>query len=219
MITNPTYKKLAGDIAQIFCSSQQNNELCINSVQERILSSFNDTTFKYFLENIQKGRMYILKLSNWHSGNNCRQVYIDVKYTDVLTGIEKTGYWYYTAENCQEKQFFYPDLNNQINKHFVLLDPPITSKQNSEITRGRLVYSPGATSYNIVFTNTGGGGTPAPPKIVVNTPIDPINNLPGGSPSAPQMKTAGGLDDLFNFLSNPIVLLGLGVAGYYIFKK
>ena len=213
MITNNDYKILAKQIAVLFCEDQQNKTLCESSVEERILSSFNDISFKYFLEHILRGRFYMLQLRNWHTGSNCRELWIDVYYKDVITGSETQSAWHYTAQDCGSKQYYYPDLNYLIRKSYTLIDPPITSKNNSDVTRPRLVYSPGAPSYNIVFVTQTPGGSPAPPKITIAPD-------PGGSvmPSAPQVKTTGG--GIIEFLlSNPLLIAGGALGIYLIYKS
>ena len=216
MITNPSYIILAREIAEIFCEGGANQSICIISVKQRIIESFTDQTFEYFLANIQKGRMYMLQLRNWHQGTNCRHMAIDSYYTDVLTGAETHSAITYTARNCTDKHYYYPDLNHAMKQRVTVLDPLITANTNAEVTRKRLVYAPGAPSYNIVFTNQGGGGTP---KIIPKPPAHPTP--PGGTPTLQAAPGEDGniLEGVLEVLSNPIVLAGLGVGIYFLFKK
>jgi hypothetical protein len=209
MILNVQYKTYARQIANVFCKT---DVLCSESVYQRILNYFTNATFEHFLQNISTGRYYILKYSNWHTGNTCRDMLIDVRLTDVVTGTVQTGYWNYTNQNCDDKKFYYPDLNSLINKfHYTLLDAPIMNKNNSEITKERLVWNRNANSYGITFvppTGGGGGGqiTPTP-----NQPIEPILNTPVS-------KEAG--FNLESITSNPYLLGGaLAVLFFYFMKK
>ena len=213
MINNPQYKILAGQIADLFCESSEQKAICIASIKAKIINSFSDNTFQHFLENIQQGRYYLLKYSNWHADqNNCRSMKIDVRLTDVITGAQTSGYWNYTANDCGSNQYRFQDLNSLINKFgYTLLDPPIVSKNNVDITKERLVYNPRAVSYGIVFTPNSIPG--APPQIVPNNPSVPI------TANKENIVQAGSFDDILNLLTNPIVLIGVILAGYYIFKK
>jgi len=219
MITSTNLKNIAGQIATLFCESNVNKTVCIASVKQRIIADFNDSTFNYFLSNIQYGRFYMLKLSNWKQMSDCRKMGITATYTDVITGEVKSVSWYYTNSDCGAKQYWYPDLNYLIRQNGnELLDAPISSKNNSDITKERLVYKKSAQSYNIVYVpNTGGGGgtvVPTPTPTPTPTPgPGPVPNAPVGSNLIPGV-------DLENIFSNPIVWLGVGVLVYWkLIKK
>lgn len=213
MITNPEYKILAAQIANIFCDSQINKSLCITTVKTRIINVFTNETFNFFIQNIQVGRYYLLEYSNWHSDtNNCRSMKIDVKLTDVITGKITKGYWHYTATDCGNNQYKFQDLNKLISTNgYLLQDIPITSNKTEDIKKARLIYNPKAASYNIVLIP----GVPGsePPSIQIQpdpTPLPDQQNI--NTPVKPGIDLAG-------LISPTTALIAAGILAVYLFTK
>ena len=213
MITNNQYKIIAGQIAKLFCNT---DAICEASVKERILTNFNNETFAIFLSAIQYGRFYILKYSNWRvHNNNCRNMAITANLTDAITGEVKISEWYYDNADCGNYQWYYPDLNTLISrKGFQLIDAPIKNKLTAEIVKPRLIYNKNAASYGITYTppSPGGGGGGG---VVVTPPSLP----PGLPPVEPIQTPVGSSFDIKSLLENPIVLIGIGVAAYFLLIK
>lgn len=208
MITNVPYKLIAGQIAKIFCST---DTICAASTKERIITNFNNETFAIFLQNIQYGRFLILRYSNWRAKTHCRNMVINVTLTDAITGEIKTGFWEYDNDNCQEKQYYYPNLNTLISRNgYQLIDPPIKDKTIYEITKPRLIYNKNAKSYGITYTppEPGGGGG----GVVIKPPVTPPVNQPSEPTQTPNNF------DVKSLLENPIILIGGAIVLYMLIK-
>lgn len=216
MIINPQYKLIANQIAKLFCNT---DVICQGAVRQRIYSNFDDQSFEFFLQNIEVGRFYLLRYSNWRVHNNqCRKMAITANLTDAITGEIITDEWYYDNANCNEKQWYYPDLNNLMKKNNrTVLSPLIQNKTTTEITKVRLIYSPNKPSYGITYTPPvpGGGGSGGGVQI---TP--PKGSPPAGSPPAsiPDMPIQSGFD-IKGLFENPIVLIGVGLLAVYLIMK
>lgn len=212
MITRADLKNIAGEIANIFCQNNVAPSVCSQGVKQRLVSTFNNDTFLFFLENIQYGRFYLLRLSNWNVVGQCHEMGIQANYTDVVTGQKINVSWRYTTDNCNN-QFRYQDLNYVIQNTMgmTFLSAPISSNQNSDVGATRLIYKPSAPSYGIVYvpSNPPGG-------IIVPEPVNPPTPPPTPVPEAPMQGDPGG--DLLNILTNPVVLAGLAIGGYFIWK-
>lgn len=211
MITNSDLKIILNAVTRDLCKNANSPLPCMIQLKQRFNKFFNNETFNFFVNHMREGRYQIIKFSNWRQGSDCRQKYIDVKFTDLVDQTVSNGTWNYTSRNCEDKSYYYPDLNWTISHYnHVLLDVPIKSKNNSDITRERLIYSPGARpNLNLELVPQGQNtppNLPAPPQ-------EPIPGEPGG-PGAPE----GAGDDLLKILTNPIVLAGLAVGGYFIWK-
>lgn len=207
MITDKKLLKIVDEIASLYC---EYDEICRGTLTERIRNNFNNIQFAIFISNSLKGRFYFLKYSNWRVGNSCRKMLIDVKLTDAITNEIKTGYWFYDNVNCTDLQYNYLDLNTLINRYgYVLYDEPIRSKNNSDITKQRLIYNSTAKPYGFTYipvTPGGGSGVTLTPP--TQTPPEQIPNVPNSNSF-----------DIKNLLENPIVLIGIGLAAYLLLIK
>ena len=215
MITNPQYKLMAGQIAKLFCTT---DIICTAAMRQRIITNFNNGSFETFLTNIQYGRFYILKYSNWRVHNNhCRNMAITANLTDAITGEAITEEWYYDNENCGDKQWYFQDLNHLLTRYGnTLIDAPIANVTTPEIVKPRLIYNENKPGYGITYSppSAGGGGgggggggiTPKPKQ-----PQPPPQTLP-------TIPEPGGFD-FGGLLKNPIVLIGGAVVLFLLMKK
>ena len=212
MITNSIYKTYAGQIANLFCENQANKSICIASIKERIINNFNNTSFQFFLEHLSRGRFYIVEISQWKVVSGCRNMGFTLKVTDVVTGSVEYKSVYYTNENCEGKQWYFPDLNHavQVKSGYKFLDAPIQSNNTQDIIRPRLTYKENAPSYNIVYVpQTGGsGGTTIPTPQPVLTP----------SPEPVQAGTQQSGFNMSGIFDNPLLLVGLGLGFFFLLK-
>lgn len=211
MINNIQYKIFALQIARLFCADSQNKSICETSIKTKIINAFNDSTFEHFLEHLQQGRYYLLKYSNWHSdANDCRSMKVDVRLTDVITGNVVNGYWHYTAVDCGSKQYLISDLNYLPGRNgYTLLDDPIMTKTNSDITKERLVYNSKAQPYGITYVPSSGQqqGQIIPSQGTLLTVPEP--NM--------QVKQNG--FDIKSLFDNPILLIGVGILAFFFLVK
>jgi len=211
MITNANKKIILNAVATELCKNSSSPLPCSIQIKERFNRFFNNETFEFFINHMNMGRYQILKMSNWRQGSPCYKKYIDVQLTDLVDQTTTNGTWNYESRDCENKSYYYPDLNWVIGHYnHLLLDVPIKSNNSSDISKERLIYSVGARpNLNIQLVPPGS---------------NPIPNIPGGGGSTPpvvpdpSMPMSGGSEDLLNFLKNPIVLAGIAVGGYFIWK-
>ncbi len=218
MITNPIYKGLARKIAMLFCEAAASPPVCTESIKQRIISSFNNVTFEYFLANLTKGRYVIMRYYNWRQGSNCRDKIISVEFIDVITGNRVNGNWQYISADCENKSYYWPDLNHLVSVYnHVMLDTPIESGTNADIGKPRLIYSPNATpSYNVSYipgSVPGGGGSGGGGNILPKVPV-----VPPGEPE-PEIAVQSAGFDFEGLLKNPAVLIGAAAAIYFLVIK
>jgi len=209
MINNPAYKNYSGQIANIFCNG---NTICGAGVKQRIIANFNDDSFESWLQNLSRGKVYLGQIKNYRMTNQAR--YYDFVTEDVLSADVKTIPM--TAGANWSSQQFLEGIPNNLNYKGYQIIGGKNYFSSDDLGEKRLYYAPNAGSYGITFNPSsvpGGGGT------IAVQPTPPVTT-PGGEPGS-EPKQAGGLPniDIVSLLSNPIVMIGIGVAIYYGWKN
>jgi len=206
MVTNNSYIILINKIASLFCKT---DSICRSGVVSRLTNYLDNASFEIFLQGLSTGRwgVHSFKIIGWNLG----VATIKLDWMDIVTG--KQGSVNLTIpKNVLEGNQYWSYIENK-------LDPNAKIKARVVYNNKAfmLIQSPTHASYGISVTPSSvPGGTPG----ITPTPQNPPGGSPGGSPlvsGAPTIQ-AGGLEDILSFLSNPIVLAGVVLGGYFIWK-
>ena len=210
MVTNPTYKNYSIQIAKHFCKDDQNKLICEASISNRLNTFLDDYTYPIFLSKLVSGRQYITGLEAF------KDYGFRIVITDLITGVRETAWW--------EIPFKYPYLGKLPGKllqhqYNIISANKTFSDENKEDLR--ITHNPIKQSYGVTFIPAqppgyvppGGGGSYVPPGgggNIIPTPLPPSN--------VPNVPAASGFD-IKSLLENPMVLIGIGVAAYFLLIK
>jgi len=202
MITNQQFKSYCTQIAELFCEEATNKVLCKANIYQRLINTFSDQTFPIFLSKLDQYRFYRVE-GAVHVSGLPPHFKITSHGTDLIT--------------AETRQFYNGNVsspsvkNSLVHIGAVFYDPEDPSK----------FYIRSNPSYGISYVphtlpsppSTGGGGSgsgsgggnivPTPPAPVPTSPMAPV----------------GGSEDITNLLSNPIVLVGVGLGIYFLMKR
>lgn len=217
MIQNAIFKNYANQIAVIFCTDQVNVNICKASIAERLIQNFTDPGFQKFLGVITTGKTYLVEIKNYRVDTNQNRRYVDIYFTDVITGniTKKTWNWSMTGNYFTQLKSAFSFYNYNL-----LQGPEIFDAGNVGMLR---IYNAiNEPTYGISFIpgSVGGGGTGTTYTNTGTgtTTTTNFQKTPDVLPGAPAAGPAGILDDIFNMLKNPVVIAGVIIGGYLIFK-
>jgi len=211
MVTNSLYKSYSSQIAKLFCKDQGNKVLCEAGIEERLNTFLDDSTYPYFLAKLSSGRQYI---SNVESLQNKGFRFV---VTDLITGLRETG-WFEHSYNLP----YYSKIPTIILSHKYNIISGNKTYSNENWSDNRITWNPVKESYGITFVpgnvGTGGGGSGG-------------SGGPGGGGEGGGsigITTTGGAGtgtgagagfDIQSLISNPLILVGVGLAVYFLLIK
>ena len=211
MVTNSLYKNYSNQIAKLFCTEQVNKILCEASISERLNTYLDDYTYPIFLSRLAQGRGYITNVEAFQN-NGFRVVLID-----LITGERVTAWW-----DIPYSMPYYGKLAGKLlsHKYEIISANKTFSQQNA--TDIRITWNAIKPSYGITFVpgnvGTGGGGSSGSGGSGSGGGGGGQITQTGSGQTQAQTQAAGG----FNFqeiLSNPLILVGVGLAFYFLLIK
>lgn len=211
MITNAIYKNYCNQIAELFCTDQLNKTLCKTSIAQRLINEFTDDGFSKFLGVLTTGKTYQVEVKNYRLIANSNKRYVDIYFTDVITGniIKKTWNWSASGN-------FYQQLSDAFKFYNYNLIQGSNVFDQGNYQQIRIFNNPLEASYGVSFVqgSVPGGSTGNQGNGTGQTP----NFQPTQQPVQQTELVKSGFD-LNGIFDNPILLIGVGVLAFFILMK
>jgi len=218
VITKAIYKTYCSQIAELFCSTQQNSQICRETIYQRLIQSMDDYTFETsFLPNLSTGRHFVMQIQQLKNdpGGQPKSI-MEYKLTDVVT-----GQVYYTWEDTEGRLPVFSKIPQMLAEDGFVVVSQNKTFNSVDYKLPRIVWKEVFNSYGIVYVpsiapggGTPGGGSPSPGGGspggggILPTPA-PVTQTPIGSPVE-----AGSFD--FSSLVLPGAII---VGGYFLLKS
>jgi hypothetical protein len=212
MVTKTTYKNYSNQIAKLFCKDDLNKVLCEASIINRLNNFLDDYTYPYFLAKLNSGRQYIINLEQFQNKG------FRIVLTDLITGERQTAWWDIAYNLPYLSKLPGKLLNHQFN--IISANKTFTEADKTDY---RITWNPLKANYGITFVPSqvpgynppgGGGGGYVPPG---GGGGGGIQITPGEVPGVNVPAMSG--FDFGELLKNPIVLIGAGLAAYFLLIK
>lgn len=204
---NELNQSIASQIANLYCP-EGNLSLCSSSLKARLNTYFDNTTFQYFLANLQSKGFFSIQLKQMSSINHVGDAVFRLNTLDVVRG------------NQSEVTEIFPAawfINGDINRCLRVFDQGFEVVK-SLVTGGYLV-SNSNLGYEIAYTGTpvgGGSGGSGGSGDETRTPAGTVY-VPGNG-ITPHPETQAILQKQSGFDLNSLLIPGLLIAGILLLK-
>jgi hypothetical protein len=206
MVTSQLYKSYSTQIAKLFCVNDPNKVLCEASLINRLNTYLDDYTYPYFLAKLNSGRQYITNLEQFQNKG------FRIVLTDLITGDRVTAWW-----EVPYNMPYYGILPGKLLSHqynIISANKTFNAENKSDI---RITHNPVKATYGITFVPSQVPGYNPPQNNPPGNDPPGIKIIPNQTPATEPTKT--GLNfDFGEILSNPILLIGGGIALYLLLK-